>query len=734
MNKKYARLAPAIWLWVILLVAAGLVSCPDPVSVSRNTTITTDTEGVDPGDMEDLLDPDSITDKKYTEETGGGALISKGKAPEGSRTYYIDAENGNDAWRGTTPLQPWKSFKNANGKEFKPGDHILLEADSIWNGEAVTPANFETLAASDRVGMLWPHGSGETGKPIVIDLYDIDSFSAEEPVVYYSANQRPLINGNGTPSIDHSKPYDVSGVITLLNQNFWEIRNIEVTNTFDPLTDPNHWFKMAVPKALAGIYVQETNSTVRDSGAPYRHIVVQNCYVHDVQSESDNNGQPIGSPSDYFASVGFGGTHYRGKGVGGIIIMASDVLASANPLGYDVLVEGCIVRRVGLEGLRSGGAPNKAYRQIVFKGNYLEHIAGDGIVLAQTSGGSVVESNIIKDSCASQETEQGNYAACWAYYANDSVFQYNEAYGTLYGNLDGEAWDFDNSCDKLIYQYNYSHHNAGGVVLFMTNQSNNVFRYNISANDGGSTNYMATIAGGTGALPVLTTVPSATLHPQGQTLIHYLPGATSGTNAGLIHNNTFFVGDGITCGLFGYTTATRAVYVRFYNNILVKAGAGKVILNYNHKQGSVGQQVIQNFTTGGFKNNIVWGYASNPGTGDSSKFEHNSVAANFSHSGNLWQNPNLGIQQSSAQTDLRAQRDSVLNDFINPAALATFTGKERLRGRAALFAPASSPGAGMAITSGNVDGAWAGTGFTEDFFGKPVSSGTPSIGAASGPY
>jgi hypothetical protein len=345
-----------------------------------------------------------------------------------------------------------------------------------------------------------------------------------------------------------------------------------------------------------------------------------------------------------------------------------------------------------------------------------------------------VESNIIKDSCASEETVQGNYAACWAYFADNSVFQYNEAYGTLYGNLDGEAWDYDNSCDKLIYQYNYSHHNAGGVVLFMTSQSNNVFRYNISANDGGSTNYMATIGGGPGALPVRTNVPSATLHPQGQTLIHYLPGAAAHVNVGLIHNNTFFIGDGITCGLFGYTTGTKPVYVRFYNNILVKAGTGKVLLNYNHKQGAIGQQVIQNFTSGGFKKNIVWGYDSDPGTPNAAKFEHNGATANFSHSENLWQNPNLGIQQSSALSDFRAQRDSALSDFIAPSAISDFTGKDRLRARAALFTPATSPGGGLAITSGNVDNAWTGPAFTEDFFGRPASTSSPSIGAATGPY
>jgi hypothetical protein len=683
-------------------------------------------------------------DAPYIETQGARKLVSQGKATvSGAKTYYLDAENGNDTNDGLSPLKPWKSFKNVNAKTFSPGDHILLEADSIWNGEPVTTTNRTTLLASDKVGMLFPKGSGAEGKPIVIDLYDIDNFSAAQPVVFYSANKRPIINGNGTPSSnDTENPYAPSGAIHLESpQSYWEIYNMECTNTFEnPLTNPNHWYNMAVRKGLAGILLNTPpNSTVTGD---YHHFVVKNCYVHDVQSESTNNK----SKGQYTLSNYFGGDHNASKVVGGILQNAS---------GYNgIWFEGNIVKKVGLEGVRTSANSNS---NVYIRGNYIEAIAGDGIVLSSTlaTGDALVENNIIKDSCAAPNTGTANYAACWAYIVKGggtlgaAIFQYNEAYGTLYGYLDGEAWDIDNSCDKVIYQYNYSHHNAGGTILFMSGITDGVFRYNISANDGGGSRYMATVADGTGALPVDTNADSYKRWSAGQTLFHYVNTTTSAVRGiPLIYNNTFYIGDGITCGIFGhndYSAITR--YVRFYNNIVLKAGTGTVYLVY----GSGGETNYAGsiYNDVGFANNIIWGYGTDPSVGDYTKFNNGtgtSPQTLFGKYSNKWKNPNLRIQRDAANvTALREQRDSALppEAYTDPAALAEFTSKERLRSRASLFTPvtASAVSGGRRIPAGgntsDTDGAWSGDEITEDMFGAKwsatSSSGRP-IGAAARAY
>lgn len=74
-------------------------------------------------------------------------------------------------------------------------------------------------------------------------------------------------------------------------------------------------------------------------------------------------------------------------------------------------------------------------------------------------------------------------AAIWPWKCKTALFQYNEASYTRF-NQDGEAWDAD-SGDGTIYQYNYSHDNEGGCVMFCEGESvNNIFRHNISVNDG----------------------------------------------------------------------------------------------------------------------------------------------------------------------------------------------------------------------------------------------------------
>jgi hypothetical protein len=336
----------------------------------------------------------------------------------------------------------------------------------------------------------------------------------------------------------------------------------------------------------------------------------------------------------------------------------------------------------------------------------------------------------------------GNYAACWAYIVKNGLFQYNEAYGTIYGWNDGEAWDIDSGCDKVIYQYNYSHHNAGGAILFMSDMTDGVFRYNISANDGGSTRYMASVADAPGANPVSASVKSYTDWSKGQSIFHYTNENTTGSrNMPLIYNNTFYIGDGITCGLFGHTT-TSAIqkYVRFYNNIVVKTGTGTVYLSYG--QSGNGNAGFINDT--GFKNNLLWGYDTDSSTGNHAKFSNGSgtaVSTLFVSNGNKWQNPGLKIQEAANVTALRSQRDDVFPpaSFNDPDALKTFTGTARMRSRASILSPqnASTVQGGMAIPEVGgpvVDGAWNGESLTADIFGAVVDPASPPFGAAAGPY
>lgn len=104
-------------------------------------------------------------------------------------TYYVAANSG-DSNTGLSPSAAWKTLDKVNGVTFLPGDRILLRAGDRWNGQ------------------LAPLGSGADGQPIVIDQY--------------GKGGKPAIHGPGTNN---------SAAVLLENQSWWEINNLEVTNT-----------------------------------------------------------------------------------------------------------------------------------------------------------------------------------------------------------------------------------------------------------------------------------------------------------------------------------------------------------------------------------------------------------------------------------------------------------------------------------------------------------------------
>lgn len=435
------------------------------------------------------------------------------KAQTEGTTYYVDAENGSDTADGKTEATAWKSFDRVNSKTFLPGDKILLKADCIWN----EPLN--------------PKGSGQEGAPITIDMY--------------GEGNRPVINGNGT-----SGP-SITGAVTIYNEEYWEIYNLEVTNLEN--TDKMGEAMDSGTSERAGILIYSSNQK-----EIYKHIVVKNCYVHDVNSNFKG-----GKTSGGIIVMG----HYLDKD-GNRVTIDDNGNLTAKAMGRaafeDVLIEGNYVKNVAIEGIRnkcntdinsSGWGKNeflKNYSNVTIRNNYIEDVVGDGIVLTETKGG-LIEGNMVNSSCGLNRGNV-NYAQCWTMFADDVVVQYNEVYGNKYGYDDGEAFDSDMMNVDNIFQYNLSHDCGGGAMLFMSSQKNTIFRYNVSINDG------------TGTYPKEEYMQQQTFH--------YDNTSSAGANVGKIYNNTIVLfGEGKKTSLFG-GKSKRTCFVDFKNNIvLAKDGA-----------------------------------------------------------------------------------------------------------------------------------------------------------------
>ncbi|WP_171652113.1 Ig-like domain-containing protein [Paenibacillus foliorum] len=439
-------------------------------------------------------------------------------------TYYISITSGNDANDGLSEATAWKSLDKVNASTFSPGDKIGFKAGDIWNGQ------------------LRLNGSGAEGLPIKVDKY-----GSTDPEV------RPIFNGMGTDEADGVNLVmplgSVAGqhyaaTVEVRNQSFWEISNLEVTN-YDATTKNMRAGIIALNEKGVTVTEWEQNQL--------KHIVIRDCYVHDVNSD----------PSAY-------------KMTGGILILGnySDVLVEGNKV-INVAIEG--IRNAGMapSGSSNGGAP-QVMNNIVFKNNYIQDVQGDGMVISNIADNGdkdvyngIVEYNTIL-RYANTNVGSLNYAANWVYGSKDTLFQYNETFGGIYGYNDGEAWDVDLYSDNIVYQYNYSHENRGGIILFMgTGQS--VFRYNLSVNDG-----------------------------NGAELFFYHP--SSYTKAPWIYNNTIFTGKDIATTVFNNSTP----YIKFANNIMMTLGKVKRFANVDLTQGYIKNNIFYPniLTTGGVAGSV----------------------------------------------------------------------------------------------------------------------------------
>ena len=568
------------------------------------------------------------------QDVSGNLLMKlKAGAQAGETTYYVDAQNGDDNNDGKSEEKAFRSLDKVNEMTFLPGDRILLKKGCIWNGQ------------------LKPGGNGTEELPIIISSYGEGS--------------RPVINGNGTgasltESDNRSESMEFfSGAVQLVNQSFWEISGLEVTNNAEGYSSNR-----------SGILI------FSNTGYNQKHIYVRDCYVHDCYPTSlkdhDGTEKMNGGIVVLAYAAEMEGTYSGGK------LQNIFFRESVEPGFTDVRIEGNYVKNVAKEGIRnkitafrkSGDTYSgtsyypKTGRDIVFRNNYIENVYGDAIVLSEVGAGGLVENNIIKTHT---QTNTANYAACWAHYCDDALFQYNEVFDGRNAYNDGEAFDIDNQCDGVVFQYNYSHNNYGGFMLVMGPQYNSTIRYNVTANDGYGLGHSG----------------------NGQQIFYYDQDESDLDKGAVpaIYNNTIYTGKGVTTSLFDYHSK---LCVNFNNNIVLNHGNLKEITSGNMSARST------------IRNNCF--YPANMAVMQGRSME------TLLRDGNLFTDPRLAAPQKARE------HDSLSYDLDGAD-----TSTQTLRDRIQIFKLRDdSP---MIDAGISVDGAPQ-----EDIFGNKIT-GTPDIGA-----
>lgn len=267
----------------------------------------------------------------------------------------------------------------------------------------------------------------------------------------YGVGDNPIINGTG------------KSPVLLENFDFVELQNIAVTN----------------PDGEIGIQV------LNKEPGEYKHIQISNCKVSHVNEDRKVYCHECGG-------ILICAWSEEPAWFDGVLIEDNDI-QDVNRSGI-MLSSLWVVRPDGLWGKNRYIDDNNGWfptKNMIVRGNYLNRLGGDGILLEGTVG-ALVEWNRVFNIMTNPVPPCAN-AGIWPINSNDCVVQYNEVgYSHKPDDCDdAQGYDVDASCRNTIVQYNYSHDNEGGFILLcevagIGNEEfkGTVVRNNLSVNDG----------------------------------------------------------------------------------------------------------------------------------------------------------------------------------------------------------------------------------------------------------
>jgi hypothetical protein len=261
-----------------------------------------------------------------------------------------------------------------------------------------------------------------------------------------------------------------------------------------------------------------------------------------------------------------------GKNTGGIGIIGDN-----NTRFDNILTENCETTDIVRVGIFTNG--NKGTRgerpitNLVIRNNTVSRCAGDGMIIRYAHK-PLIEYNVaVEDHNAAEElVEYG--VIIWVKSTDEAVIRHNRVFDTR-GSMDGQAFDADLEAYHTLVQYIYSRSNEGGFMLVYGSSQDAIVRYNISQNDGAKEKHILDF--------------SRWVSPRG---------------SGIIHNNIYYIGEGIEAVLVNEALGTA----KLYNNIVINKGGGALVIR------SDGQ-------TAGFSHNCPVGYPSSAASANQNPVE-----------------------------------------------------------------------------------------------------------------
>ncbi|MFI7416917.1 right-handed parallel beta-helix repeat-containing protein [Nonomuraea sp. NPDC049684] len=324
-------------------------------------------------------------------------------------------------------------FVDCQAPDGGSGRNAAGPLNSLADVNAITFREKDTIkfrAGTVCAGRLEPVGSGTAAHPVVFTSY------GEGP--------KPIIQGDGGEWAVH-----------LVDNSYLTLEKLHITNP------------AATTAKRTGV---QYNSTTPE---PKAGLVLRDLEISDVAGWGNKTGAN-GSWFSYSA---------------GISIQA----LPEGKVGYldGITITGNYVHDTGGGGIKISRKGTDYHRNVLIARNTIRAVGGDGIVV-HASDRPLVEQNLFDEGGAGKYPYvDGNFAGMWPINSVDPVFQFNEVTRQRPTIFDSTAWDCDGGIKgSCVYQYNYSHDNAGGFYLgcqscteFPNYKATAILRFNIAQDD-----------------------------------------------------------------------------------------------------------------------------------------------------------------------------------------------------------------------------------------------------------
>lgn len=370
-----------------------------------------------------------------------------------AKDYYLDSSVSVD---GTgTYENPWKSIKwnsGINTTVFSPGDRILFRKGKIFTGQV-------------KFATGWYGGTSEATR-VILDSYE----KPGDPDI------KPILAGAGIEG----------ATLEINNKRYITIQNLEITNwPADPTVEGSS------PAVRFGIRVQAY------SPETWQGITIRNNTIRKIRGITGRGGL-YGNAAIYPTIAD---TSYTADANGNILTGArwENFLIENNDISDSTCI-GIYFKDPVYYKMEDTARWGTNVRVI---DNTFQNMGADHIVLNGVDG-ALVENNKGYNAGLYGTRGYEMIAGMWTcYHTQNTLFQFNEVAYTVnetQNGISGDSMAFDvdlGTQGNHIFQYNYTHHNEGGVLMIMPRAPNTptthdfykttIYRYNISVNDARNT-------------------------------------------------------------------------------------------------------------------------------------------------------------------------------------------------------------------------------------------------------